>query len=165
MLAWWLGEGDEAWSRTVLEPFAAASEQAGVPFVVSPIEATAIGSWVQPWRERGLVFTRGMQSAYRAARATDAFLSCEPRHPAAPDAPDDDRPPALIASDVGPIVGFGDAMRLLAAAGVPVAPCVVLAEGQLDDPGVDALGPRLVVKLADVAHRTELGVVAGPETG
>jgi len=159
VLAWWLGEGDEGWSRTLLEPFATASEQADVPFVVSPIEATAIGSWVQPWRERGLVFTRGMQSAYRAARATDAFLSGEPRHPGAADAPDDDRPPALIASDAGPIVGFGDAMGLLAAAGIPVAPCVVLAEGQLDDPRVDALGPRLVVKLADVPHRTELGAV------
>jgi len=160
MLAWWLGEGDEGWSRTLLEPFATASERARVPFIVTPVEATAIGPWVKPWRERGLVFTRGLKSGYRAVRATDVFLSREPRRPGQAVTPEPGRPPPLIPSPAGPIVSFEDAMRLLDAVGVAVAPYVVLNEGQLDAPAIDALGSRLVVKLADVPHRTELGAVA-----
>ena len=50
-------------------------------------------------------------------------------------------------------------MRLLGDAGVPVAPYVVVGEGDAL-PDVSGLGGRLVVKLADVPHRTELGAVA-----
>ena len=128
MLAWWLGEGDEGWSRTLLEPFAAAAAAPDVPFIVTPVEATTIGSWVEPWREQGLVFSRGVRSTYRAT-AIDDFLSARPggrRHGrrsrselgAAPDR-----------HRGGPIVGFDDAMRLLAEAGVAIAPYVVLGEG------------------------------------
>jgi acyl-CoA synthetase (NDP forming) len=160
VLAWWLGEGDEGWSRTLIEPFANAAAKADVPFVVSPVEATAIGSWVEPWRERGLVFTRGVQSLYRAARAMDVFVSSVPRAVALDSAPDAGSPPPLVASDAGRIVGFDDAMRLLSEAGVPVAPYVVLGEGDVDVDALSDLGSRLVVKLANVPHRTELGAVA-----
>lgn len=159
VLAWWLGDGDEAWSRTLLEPFATAAERAEVPFVVTPIEATAIGSWVSSWRSRGLVFARGIQSTYRAARATVDFLSTRPRQPGRPPVPDDERPPALIATEAGPIVGFDDAMRMLADVGIPVAPYVVIEGDEWDAPAVEALGWPLVVKLADVPHRTDLGAV------
>jgi len=162
VLAWWLGEGDEDWSRTLLEPFSTAAARADVPFVVSPVEATAIGSWVEPWRRRGLVFTRGIQSAYRAARAADAFVSRSPRQPGAPVVPEPTPPPALVASAAGPIVGFDDAMRILRDAGLAVAPYVVLGDDDVvvDASAVSALGSPLVVKLADVPHRTELGAVA-----
>ena len=61
---------------SLLEPFvAAAAAHRNVPFVVSPIEATTIGSWVEPWRERGLLYARGVRSLYRAARAKDEFAS------------------------------------------------------------------------------------------
>ena len=40
---------------SLLKPFAAAAAaHRNVPFV-SPIEATTIGSRVEPWRERGLL--------------------------------------------------------------------------------------------------------------
>lgn len=164
VLAWWLGEGDEGWSRTLLEPFAAAAAaQRDVPFVVSPVEATAIGSWVEPWRERGVVFARGVQSLYRAMRAMDEFASARARRIDGTDIRPDEgaSPPTLIATTAGSIAGFDDAMRLLVDAGVPVAPYVVLRDDVgLDAPGLDELGSRLVVKLADVPHRTELGAVA-----
>jgi len=159
VLAWWLGEGDEGWSRTLLEPFAAAADGSDTPFVVSPVEATAIGTWVAPWREKGLVFTRGIQSTYRAARALGRF-AVEPRHPGPATPAEPSRPPALLESGVGRIVGFDDAMGLLVAAGLTVAPYVVLPDGRDDHPGLVGLGGRLVVKLADVPHRTELGAVA-----
>jgi acyl-CoA synthetase (NDP forming) len=160
-LGWWLGEGDEGWSRTLLEPFAAAAQAADVPFVVSPVEATSVGSWVDGWRERGLVTARGVRSLYRAVRAMDDFASARPRRVADDVEPDREvAPPALVASEAGSIVGFADAMRLLADAGLRVAPYAVLREGETEAPGLADLGPRLVVKLADVPHRTELGAVA-----
>jgi len=68
-------------------------------------------------------------------------------------------PPALVHSSVGPLVPFADAMALLADAGIPIAPFVV-ADADISAGEVAHLGDRLVVKLADVAHRTELGAVA-----
>jgi acyl-CoA synthetase (NDP forming) len=169
VLAWWLGVGDEGWSTTLLEPFATAARKAGVPFVVSPVEATALGSWVDEWRQRGLVFTRGLQSFFRAVKAMETVASVPPRsvlvrrdgasgHAADPAGAS---APSLIASDAGPIASFADAMRLLEEVGVPVAPYVVLGEGDdaVGDRGVRGLGDRLVVKLADVPHRTEIDAV------
>jgi acyl-CoA synthetase (NDP forming) len=160
VLAWWLGENDEGWSRTLLEPFAAAAAKTDVPFVVSPVEATAIGSWATTWRDRGLVFARGVHSFFRAAEAMDTYVSREPRRIARDVEPEAGSPPSLIDSEVGRIVEFADAMRLLTDVGVTVAPYVVLGAGEVDAPGLATLGPRLVVKLADVPHRTELRAVA-----
>ena len=157
VLAWWLGEGDEAWSTTLLELFAAAATAHATPFVVSPVEATSLGPWVDAWRERGLVFTRGLQSLYRAAAAMATSASYRPA-PTMPDVTPTGTPPSLLDTPAGPIVGFADAMRLLSEAGLRVAPFCVLDEQ--DDPvRAGDLGPRLVVKLADVPHRTEAGAV------
>jgi acyl-CoA synthetase (NDP forming) len=157
VLAWWLGEDDEAWSRTMLEPFAAAATNHRTPFVVSPVEATSLGPWVDAWRERGLIFTRGLQSMYRATAAIGAAAARPAARPESEVMPSG-IPPLLIETPVGLIVGFADAMRLLTEAGLPVAPHCVLDER--DDPTAAAdLGPRLVVKLADVPHRTERGAV------
>jgi acetate---CoA ligase (ADP-forming) len=159
VLAWWTADGDEGWSRTLLEPFATVAERCAVPFIVSPIEATGVGEWVGGWRDRGLLFARGVRSVYRAAQAVDSFVSGVVRGPLATVEMATVEPPKLIECDAGQIVGFSDAMALLEAAGIAVAPFVVLDDGVDAHAGVAALGDRLVVKLADVAHRTELGAV------
>jgi acyl-CoA synthetase (NDP forming) len=159
ILCWWASEGDEGWAKTLLDPFADVAEKVGIPLIVSPVEATSIGGWTQQFRERGVSFSRGLRSTYRAIKALDAVASA-PAPAARPAvAPDDAPPPALLESAAGRIATFADSMRLLEAAGVPVAPYVVLAEGVDDDPAIGGLGDRLVVKLADVPHRTELGAV------
>ncbi|MGE0794242.1 MAG: acetate--CoA ligase family protein [Acidimicrobiia bacterium] len=159
ILCWWAAEGDEGWAKTLLDPFADVAEKASVPLIVSPVEATSIGGWTQQFRERGVAFSRGLRSTYRAVRALDAVATAPApvERPAA--VPDDALPPPLLASEAGAIASFADSMRLLERAGVPVAPYVVLADGADDHPAVAGLGPRLVVKLADVPHRTELGAV------
>jgi len=161
VLCWWLGAGDEHWSRTLLEPFAAVATGTDTPCVVTPVEATSVGEWVDEWRERGLQFGRGLQSVYRAVRAMHRAVTTTPRrrieHRPDPWAV----PPGVVRSSSGPIVPFADAMAMLAKAGIPVAPFVVADAGiALSADDVAHLGDRLVVKLADVAHRTELGAVA-----
>jgi acyl-CoA synthetase (NDP forming) len=157
VLAWWLGDGDEAWSTTLLDPFAAAAKEHAVPFVVSPVEATSLGPWVDVWRERGLIFTRGLRSLYRATAAMKTSASYRPAA-ATPDITPTGSAPPLLSTPAGPIVRFAEAMRLLSDAGLPVAPYRVL--GEYDDPSEAAhLGPHFVAKLADVPHRTECGAV------
>lgn len=163
VLCWWLGDGDEGWSRTLLEPLAAVAARCDTPCVVTPVESTSLGDWVDAWRARGLVFGRGLRSVYRAARAMHQVVDIPSRAPVSigPRAASPAARVSLVDSDVGPIVSFVDAMGLLREVGLPVAPfAVVPAEVDSSDCAFDRLGTRLVVKLADVPHRTELGAVA-----
>jgi acyl-CoA synthetase (NDP forming) len=158
VLCWWAGDGDEGWAKTLLEPFADAAAKTDVPLIVTPVEATAVGGWTEHYQERGLSFCRGLRSTLRAIRAVgDAAAPPAAERPPEPRA--SGPRPALLESRAGAILGFADSMALLREAGVPVAPFVVLRDGTEDDPAIATLGDRLVVKLADVPHRTELGAV------
>ncbi len=173
VLCWWAGEGDEGWARTLLDPFADAATKAAIPLIVSPVEATAVGGWTERYRDQGLAFCRGLRSTLRAIQAVEQVASSPPAAGSSAAGSSAAAPisapavtavtaiaaPALVDSPAGPIVGFADAMTLLAGAGVPVAPYVVLPDGTDDDPAIASLGDRLVVKLADVPHRTELDAV------
>jgi acyl-CoA synthetase (NDP forming) len=159
VLCWWAGEGDEGWAKTLLEPFADAAAAASVPLVVSPVEATAVGGWTDDYRTRGIAFCRGLRSTFRAFAALDHIASAPPPRVAGRAARSGSAAPTLLDTGAGAIVGFADAMALLVEAGFAVAPFVMLPDGTRDDPGIAALGDQLVVKLADVPHRTELGAV------
>lgn len=163
LLCWWLGQGDEAWGRLLLEPYAEAGRQADTPLVVTPLEASSLGDWTPALREQGLCTGSGVESVYRAMSAMTAFLTAD-GHAAQRLSGDGvlDRPAPgdLVETPGGRIVPFAAAMELLRAAGFQVAPYVVVPPDADDDPDVTGLGERLVVKLADVPHRTELGAVA-----
>jgi acetate---CoA ligase (ADP-forming) len=162
VLGWWTGEADEGWSTTLLAPFANAARRAEIPFIVTPVESTGTGGWVADWRPRGLLFCRGVESVYRGVDAMNRFVGAPPVAEPRPLVAGTGARPRLIDGDAGPMVCFADSMGLLASVGIPVAPWVVLADGVVDDPGLVGLGERVVVKLADVAHRTELdGVRVG----
>lgn len=158
VLCWWLGDGDEGWSKVLLEPFASAAASCDTPFVVTPLEATSIGDWVGAWRDRGLVFGRGLRSVYRGVRAMDQHVGQAVRAPQPAQSDRATPPPALVASDAGPIVGFEDAMALLSDVGVPIVPHTLLPAGP-SGCTFEQMGPRLVVKLADVPHRAVIGAV------
>jgi acyl-CoA synthetase (NDP forming) len=158
VLCWWAGEGDEAWSRTLLEPFAEVAARASVPLVVTPVESTALGEWTRTFRDRNVVFCRGLRSTYRALDALDRVARAPAPALGESTGPEPATAPALVDTPAGRIVPFAQAMAMLVAAGIAVAPFVVL-DGADDDAAIDALGDRFVVKLADVPHRTELGAV------
>ena len=161
VLCWWAGEGDEAWSRTLLEPFAEIAARADIPLIVSPVEATTLGGWTRAYHDRNVAFCRGLLSTCRALDALDqvARSSGSTSTPVAIAAPARSAPPTLVDTPAGRIVPFADAMQMLADVGIAVAPYVVLDPDRDDDGALDALGSRLVVKLADVPHRTELDAV------
>ena len=159
-LGWWAGAQDEGWAATLLDPFSRVAQHHEIPFVVTPIEATSIGDWVSPWRHKNLSFARGMESFFRAVHGMNIHVSTPPYRLKEQVSPGLNRRvalPKLIDSEVGRIVGFAEAMQLLSAAGIEVAPWIVIDEGETVDSR--SLGDQLVVKLADVAHRTEIGAV------
>lgn len=161
VLCWWLGQGDEAWGRLLLEPYAAVAERSDTPLLVTPLEGTALGDWTPALRDRGVSLGSGVESVLRAMAAMTAFVeqgetAAARTAGAAPLATA--APSGLVATEAGPMVPFAAAMQLLEGAGITVAPYEVLAPGS-EELSRD-LGERLVVKLADVPHRTELGAVA-----
>ena len=160
VLGWWTGTQDADWSATLLGPFANAAARCVAPFVVCPIEATGVGEWVAEWRRQGLSFARGVESLYRAVDAVNRFAAPVRGAPAEVSPAASAPPEVLVASAAGPMVRFADAMGLLTEAGIAVAPWLVLEDhADVDLVAVAALGDQLVVKLADVPHRTELGAV------
>jgi acyl-CoA synthetase (NDP forming) len=161
ILCWWLGQGDEAWGNLLLEPFAGVAERSATPLLVTPLEGTALGDWTPALRERGVTIASGVASVLRAMTAMTEFVeqgeTAGPRTSgAAPLAAA--APVRLVQTEAGRMVPFADAMRLLEDAGIAVAPYEVIAAGS--ETLTKDLGERLVVKLADVPHRTELGAVA-----
>jgi acetate---CoA ligase (ADP-forming) len=167
VLCWWAAEGDEGWSTTLLEPFAAVAETVDVPFIVSPVESTAVGAWTSAFRDKGVTFCRGLTSTYRALSALDQLARAQSPIERTTGRPFDAGAPAgTIPTAAGPMLSFEASMELLTECGFTVAPYVVLAPGMDDHSGLDDLGAHLVVKLADVAHRTELAAVrVGVERG
>jgi acyl-CoA synthetase (NDP forming) len=161
ILCWWLGQGDQAWGNLLLEPFAEVAERSATPLLVTPLEGTALGDWTPALRERGVSIASGVASVVRAMGAMTSFVeqgeTAGPRTAGVLPVPTA-APQRLVSTAAGRMLPFADAMRLLERTGIPVAPYEVLAPGS--DVLTRDLGARLVVKLADVPHRTELGAVA-----
>jgi acyl-CoA synthetase (NDP forming) len=147
-------------NRRFSDRVAAASASSDKPFLLSPLAGQA-GAWMEEYRAdfgiaigNGLRGTlRGLQSMSRFARARrDAEV-----RPAATGAQLARPACRTIESDGEQMLPFAESMALLAAAGVRVAPYQVVLPDDAS-PNTTFEGP-LVVKLGDVAHRTEHGAV------
>lgn len=173
-------------TRVMIRQYAEAAEQAGKPFVISNC-AGPPGAWVQEMVDASPAVTaaNGPLAALRGLRTLGDFVRRRPAPVAVPPVTAADRPvrevaaspatgasaPAVprpaaptVAQPEGAMLPFAAGMELLAAQDIPVAPYhLVPGDAEVTLPEFD--GPY-VVKLADVAHRTEhgaveLGVVAG----
>jgi acyl-CoA synthetase (NDP forming) len=147
---------------------AAAADSQDTMFIATCAEASALADWVYPLLgDTGVGFARGVGSALRALDAMSAYVGFVPAEQGIEPSPAAVRP---AASTVAPgqayrsggsdLLRFRAGMDLLAATGIPIAPYCLL-DG--DDPAhwqIPAeLGSRVVLKLANVPHRTELGAV------
>lgn len=155
-----LADEDEAVADSILKTFVEASETYGKPFVVSNCAST-VGGWAHELAgaHPGVAIGHGPRQSLRGLDSLNRFVRARRRlaEPipeivgiARPNAPTLDEPE-------GHMLPFTAAMELLEAAGIPVAPY------SLVPPGAELLPPPFagpyVVKLADVAHRTEHGAV------
>ena len=149
-----VGADDEQRAEMMLDPV--RRSVGGKPVVFASIESSAVGSWSTGCDDA--VFCRGVRSAVRGLAAmTEHVAPIAPRGRAA-HADAMPRPTEIVDSEIGPIVAFDHAMHLLTEAGIEVAPWVLVdSSGGWDRAALGADVDRVVVKLADVAHRTELG--------
>ncbi|MFG2966933.1 acetate--CoA ligase family protein [Streptomyces sp. NPDC048288] len=146
-------------NRRMADVFAAAgSRLPGKPFVVAPLAGTA-GTWLEDHRACEVAVGNGLLGCLRGLHTMGRFVRAHRRgqqvRPAAtvPALP----VPEGAVHDIpeGRMLSFAATMRLLADSGVPVARWAVF-DGAVAHPGFP--GPY-VVKLADVAHRTEHSAV------
>ncbi len=146
-------------NRRFSDRFAAAAAGSSKPFLLSPLAGQA-GAWLEEYRQDfGIAVGNGLRGSLRGLQTMSRFMRS--RRDAAVNAPDSappvERPPGpTVMSDGEQMLTFADSMKLLADAGIPIAPFEVLNPD--DDPSTSLAGP-LVVKLGDVAHRTEHGAV------
>lgn len=140
--------------------YAQAAEQVSKPCVIANCSGVP-GDWIEGYLRGGLVRGRGLRPSLRGLATMGAFV----RHRAAGRAPAVAGPPLPrpasepVRQAEGLMLPFGATMAMLAGHGIPVAPYHLVGPqaraAQIQPPFA---GPY-VVKLADVAHRTEHGAV------
>lgn len=140
------------------EPFAEIAAKSDKVFVIAPV-AGRPGAWLEKYEEQGVVVSNGPRSFMRGFHTLGAFVRTrKDARVAAASAiepiPAPDGPRHSIAE--GTMLGFAATMEMIQNAGIAVAPYTIMARP--DDPLPEFAGPY-VVKLADVAHRTEHNAV------
>lgn len=129
-------------------------------FVVAPLSGDG-GRWLDRYREQEIGVGNGLRGTLKGLSTMGAFVRT--RHDATVVSPDTvaelPRPDvASIPVAEGTMLPFSDTMELLASAGLPVAPYHLVPTGSTVT--APPFGGPYVVKLADVAHRTEHGAVS-----
>jgi acyl-CoA synthetase (NDP forming) len=154
----------DAAGKAGAENFAKRMQESDRPTIIAPLAGNG-GQWLNDLRrDHGVAIGNGLRGCLRGLHTMGQFVRSrqdarlrDPREvPAAP------RPDvSLVASESGLMLPFAATMELLASAGVPVAPYHLMPGGASAPAVANAVpfpGPY-VVKLADVAHRTEHGAV------
>ncbi|HTW87063.1 MAG TPA: acetate--CoA ligase family protein, partial [Candidatus Binataceae bacterium] len=163
-------------AMVVLWPVVAETLRAGNAFVeparkivaltdklvmISSIEGGQPGPFAGELIKEGIGVGRGLRSTLRAIKTTGDFVRHRARQYDAPaECPALPHPDAsAIASPAGPMLSFSDTMAMLAEAGIPIAPFVVIKGGAPVAADAVEFNPPFVVKLADVPHRTQIDAV------
>ncbi|MCU1591360.1 MAG: hypothetical protein JWP11_2616 [Frankiales bacterium] len=164
-----LAAHDEQRTRPLEALCAAADANADTTlFIATCAEASALADWL-PDKLKGsrVGYARGFASALRALTAMNRYLESAPSEPLPVDTAAgagrlvaDPTTADTYSSGGAQLLRFGAGMRLLRDFGIDTAPYVLL-DGQRATDSVSAgeLGDQLVVKLADVPHRTDIGAV------
>ncbi|WP_457255093.1 acetate--CoA ligase family protein [Pedococcus sp. P5_B7] len=158
-----LTDPGETISRPFAEAAIATAAARDIPVILSSVEDADPGSWVLGLLGTDVALGRGLRQTLRGLSSMRDFANARSHllnqgsHAsdvtiAAPDEAD------VIVSQATRMLTFDATMRLLAEAGVPVAPYVVLLPAAAVPPTLPFPGPY-VVKLADVPHRTDIGAV------
>jgi acetate---CoA ligase (ADP-forming) len=160
-IGWWLADEDRDRAEILLKPLRSVAARAEIPMIMASVEESRIGGWTSEAGQGAVCFTRGLRGTARALAGMSDHVEFAGRpgprpEPGAPLLPR----PAVVDSPAGPIAAFAAAMSLLAGHGIDVAPhLVVSGPGEIDQDAATSLGSALVIKLADVPHRADLGAV------
>jgi hypothetical protein len=128
--------------------------------IMASVEESRIGGWTTAAGEGLVCFTRGLRGTARALAGMSDHVEFAGPAPARPEPRAPLPRPAAVHSPAGLIAGFDAAMCLLAGHGLNIAPYLIVpGPGEVDLDAAASLGPALVIKLADVPHRADVGAV------
>jgi acyl-CoA synthetase (NDP forming) len=162
LVVWGTTSFDESFGKTMIDALlkhAAASEKL---HLLTAVEASRPAEWTQRVRDAGVGVGHGLRGTLRGLATMRAVRRARERSAAIPlaNAQPIARPTeAAVRVAEGPMLPFAAAMKLLQGVGIPTAPYkIVEANAVVDAEKLPFLGP-FVVKLADVAHRSDIGAI------
>lgn len=149
---------DDTTAEPAVAAYAAAAEHTSKPCIISNFSGPP-GAWVTQNLGTGLVRGRGLRPTLRGLASLGAHVRYSNLLPRSPllsiEGGESSAPqPSQRVTDM---IRFDTSVELLGKAGVPFAPHHVIEAGD-EVEEIPFAGPY-VLKLADVAHRTELGAV------
>jgi acyl-CoA synthetase (NDP forming) len=133
--------------------------------VAKPVVLANVSGLPPPWLDglasEHLAYGRGVRGTLRGLRTIGDFVRRQACDQPARESPSPVARPShpTIESGGEEIVGFGETMGLLDARGFPMADHVLVLDDEDPDDAEIPFAEPLVVKLAEVAHRTEIGAV------
>ena len=145
--------------NSLSDEFAELGATSDKPFIIAPLAGQG-GRWLEDYRSNDIAIGNGLRGCLRGLNTMGAFMRIRPgsrvRSPG--EVPALPRP-AAEPTDVpeGAMLPFGATMDLLSSAGIPTAPYHLISSGGAAS--LPPFGGPYVVKLADVAHRTEHNAV------
>lgn len=156
-----LADEDKDGSRELLEGFAAAARANPEKTFLAANTSGTPGVWVREAAGDIVAVGRGLRPTLRGLQTLTEFTRYTAGLRKAPDGISEISRPAAtpISQPEGLMLPFADAMELLASAGIPVAPYTVVPADVRPEAVVPHFSGPYVVKLADLAHRTEYGAV------
>jgi acyl-CoA synthetase (NDP forming) len=172
LMIWGVNQEAELMSASTMPVITDVAQHTDKLVVLTGLNSMRAAPWIDGVRESGVAIGYGPRPSLRALATMHAFMRQRDRKPWRPDwceVPALPRPEVrTVPSPVGDMLPFDDCMTLLRDAGIPVAPYAIIDAGDGDgdgdgagaaDHGSFGFAPPYVVKLADVAHRTETGAV------
>jgi acyl-CoA synthetase (NDP forming) len=139
------------------------SESAGR--VAKPVVLANVSGLPPPWlsglESEHLAYGRGVRGTLRGLRTIGDFVRRRGYDRSMAESPSPVARPSRSTLESGgeELVGFGETMGLLGALGFPVADHVLIFEAEDPDDAEILFAEPFVVKLAELAHRTEIGAV------
>jgi len=151
---------EDSSAALMIDDFARAAAKVDKPCVIANCSGVP-GDWVSDHLGGALVRGRGLRPTLRGLATLGRFVAYRDRpREAVPAEPAIARPTQTpIPEPEGPMLPFGATMALLAEHGIPVAPYHLVAAGADASSVRPPFSGPYVVKLADVAHRTEHNAV------
>jgi len=155
-----LADEDEASATRTVQEFARVARSVAKPFVAANCSGVP-GAWIAEHTGDAVALGRGLRPTLRGLASLGRFArySSRPRPNLEDSLPVPRSTIAPVPQPEGDMLPFDATMQLLREHGIPVAPYLMVAPD--DDPAATSIAFRgpFVVKLADVAHRTEHNAV------